>query len=54
MDPSQYHQEYRAYMELALQRFLIEQHGFTEHDARTKVMQDFEEVEREARKSGYL
>jgi len=54
MDPSQYHQEYRAYMEFALQRFLIEQRGFTEYDAKTKVMQDFEEVEREARAAGYL
>lgn len=54
MDPSQYHQEYRAYMEFALQRFLIEQRGFTEYDAKTKVMQDFEEVEREAREAGYL
>lgn len=54
MDPSQYHQEYRAYMEFALQRFLIEQRDFTEYDAKTKVMQDFEEVEREAREAGYL
>ena len=51
MDPSQYHQEYRAYMEFALQRFLIEQRDFTEYDAKTKVMQDFEEVEREAREA---
>ncbi len=54
MDPNQYQKEYRQYLEYALQRYLIENHQYSENDARTKVMQDFEEVERQARKDGYL
>lgn len=41
-------------MEYALQRFLIEKKNYSEYDAQVKVMRDFEEVEAEAQKEGYL
>ncbi len=49
-----YSKEYRDYMEYALQRFLIEHHQYSEYDAKIKVMQDFDEVEQQAQKEGYL
>jgi hypothetical protein len=49
-----YSREYQAYLEYALQRFLIEQRGYTEKDAQDKVTLDFEEVERDARDAGFL
>lgn len=54
MDHNQYNKEYRQYLEYALQRYLIEHKDYSEFDARTKVMQDFEEVELQARKDGFL
>ena len=36
--------EYELYVEYALQKWLIEEKGYTEYDAKIKVMQDFEEV----------
>lgn len=51
---NQYSREYQAYLTYALQRFLVEQRGYSEKDAEIKVMQDFEEVEQEARTAGFL
>ena len=42
------------YLTYALQRYLIEHCNYTEKDAEIKVMQDFEEVEQEAREAGFL
>lgn len=49
-----YNKEYRAYMEYALQRFLIEVKGYSEYDARVKVMQDFKIIETEAKKERFI
>lgn len=54
MDTNLYHKEYRVYMEYALQRYLIEKKGFTEYDAKIKVMQDYEGVEKAAQNDHYL
>ena len=54
MTENQYHKEYREYLEFALQKFLQEEEGLSEYDARTQVMQDFENVEKRARLAGYL
>ena len=51
---NQYSREYQSYLTYALQRYLIEHCNYTEKDAEIKVMQDFEEVEQEARKAGFL
>ena len=39
--------EYELYVEYALQKWLIEEKGYTEYDAKIKVMQDFEEVKKD-------
>ncbi len=55
MEPmNSYNKEYRLYMEYALQRYLIENQGFSEYDAKIRIMQDFEEVEAEAKRDKYL
>ena len=36
--------EYELYVEYALQKWLVEEKGYSEYDAKIKVMQDFEEV----------
>ena len=51
---NQYSREYQAYLTYALQRYLTENCNYTEKDAEIKVMQDFEEVEQEARAAGFL
>jgi hypothetical protein len=51
---NQYGREYQAYQTYALQRYLVERCNYSEKDAEIKVMQDFEEVEQEARKAGFL
>ena len=51
---NQYSREYQAYLTYALQRYLTEHYNYTEKDAEIKVMQDFEEVEQEAREAGFL
>ena len=51
---NQYSREYQAYLTYALQRYLTEHCNYTEKDAEIKVMQDFEEVEQEAREAGFL
>ena len=53
-DQNSYHKEYRTYMEYALQRFLTDKKGFSEYDAKIKVMRDYEEVHAEAKAEGYL
>ena len=54
MTENQYHKEYREYLEFALQKFLQEKEGLSEYDARTQVMQDFENVKKRARLAGYF
>ena len=51
---NQYSREYQAYLTYALQCYLIEHCNYAEKDAEIKVMQDFEEVEQEAREAGFL
>ena len=51
---NQYSRENQSYLPYALQRYLIEYWNYTEKDAEIKVMQDFEEVEQEAREAGFL
>ena len=51
---NQYSREYQAYLTYDLQRYLTEHCDYTEKDAEIKVMQDFEEVEQEAREAGFL
>ena len=41
---TRYNKEYRQYYIYALEQFLIKTYVFSEHDARIKVMQDFDEV----------
>ena len=41
---TRYNKEYRQYYIYALEQFLIKTYGYSEHDARTKVMQDCDEV----------
>ena len=41
---TRYNKEYRQYYIYALEQFLIKTYGFSEHDARIKVMQDYDEV----------
>ena len=54
MQKNQYHKEYREYLEFALQKYLEEKEGISEYDARVKVIQDFEDVEKRARRDKYL
>ena len=39
-----YNKEYEQYYIYALEQFLINTYGYTEYDAKVKVMQDFDEV----------
>ena len=41
-----YRQEYEAYADYALERYLIEKEGYDEYDAKVKVMQDYDEVKK--------
>ena len=41
---NRYNKEYEQYYIYALEQFLIKTYGFSEHDAKLKVMQDFDEV----------
>ena len=41
---NRYNKEYEQYYIYALEQFLIKTYGFSEHDAKVKVMQDFDEV----------
>ena len=41
---NRYNKEYEQYYIYALEQFLIKTYGFSEHDAKVKVMQDFNEV----------
>ena len=51
---NQYCRDYQAYLTYALQRYLTDRCYYTEKAAEIKVMQDFEEVEQEAREAGFL
>ena len=41
---NRYNKEYEQYYIYALEQFLINTYGYTEYDAKVKVMQDFDEV----------
>lgn len=41
---NRYNKESEQYYIYALEQFLIRSHGFSEHDAKVKVMQDFDEI----------
>ena len=41
---TRYNKEYEQYYIYALERFLINTYGYSEYDAKVKVMQDFDEV----------
>ena len=41
---NRYNKEYEQYYAYALEQFLIKTYGYSEHDAKVKVMGDFEEV----------
>ena len=41
---NRYNKEYEQYYTYALEQFLIKTYGYSEHDAKVKVMGDFEEV----------
>ena len=41
---TKYNKEYQQYYIYALEQFLIKTYGFSEHDARIKVMQDYDGV----------
>ena len=41
---NRYNKEYGQYYIYALEQFLIKTYGFSEYDAKVKVMQDFDEV----------
>ena len=41
---NRYNKEYEQYYIYALEQFLIKTYGFSKHDAKVKVMQNFDEV----------
>ena len=41
---TRYNKEYEQYYIFALEQFLINTYGYSEYDAKVKVMQDFDEV----------
>ena len=41
---NRYNKEYERYYIYALEQFLIKTYGFSKHDTKVKVMQDFDEV----------
>jgi len=41
---NRYNKEYEEYYKYALEQFLINTYRFSEHDAKVKVMQDFNKV----------
>ena len=41
---TRYNKVYRQYYIYALEQYLIKTYGFSKHDARIKVMQDYDEV----------
>ena len=42
---TRYNKEYEQYYIYALEQFLINTYGYSEYDAKVKVMQDFDEVQ---------
>ena len=41
---NRYNKEYEEYYIYALEQFLIKKYGFSEHDAKVMVMQNFDKV----------
>ena len=41
---NRYNKEYEQYYIYALEQFLINTYGYSEYDAKVKVMQDFDKV----------
>ena len=46
-----YNKEYEQYYVYALEQFLINERGFSEFDAKIKVMQNFDEVKEDFEKA---
>ena len=44
---NRYNKEYEEYYIYALEQFLINTYRYSEHDAKAKVMQDFDEVKKD-------
>ena len=44
---NRYNKEYEQYFIYALEQFLINTYGYSENDAKVKVMQDFDEVKKD-------
>ncbi len=44
---NRYNKEYHEYYTYALEQFLINTYGYSEHDAKIKVMQDFDEIKKD-------
>ena len=44
MVENRYNKEYEQYYIYTLEQFLIQSYGYSENDAKVKVMQDFDEV----------
>lgn len=49
-----YNKEFKLYLEYALEQYLINNKGYSEAEAKTKVMQDFNAVYYDAKQDGYL
>jgi hypothetical protein len=49
---NRYNKEYEQYYIYALEQFLIKTYGYTELDAKVKVMGDFEEVKEDFENNG--
>ena len=48
---NRYNKEYEQYYVYALEQYLINKKGYSEHDAKIKVMQNFEEIKKEFEKN---
>ena len=48
---NRYNKEYDQYFVYALEQFLINKRGYSEYDAKIKVMQSFEEVKNDFEKN---
>ena len=51
---NRYNKEYEQYYTYALEQFLIKTYGYSEHDAKVKVMGDFEEVKEDFENKGII
>ena len=48
---NKYNKEYEQYFVYALEQFLVKTKGYSDYDAKIKVMQNFEEVKEEFEKN---